>query len=150
MTEETPTAAFILSLIGGIIILLSGIAVAAFGSVFMYNMADGYYPGMMYGFRGLGYFSLLMLAVGIIGVILGIIIVVGAYFLHTRPAEHGTWGIVILVLSVISFIGGGGFLIGAILGIIGGILAIVWKPPEKPQEHAPQKPPETPPETPAQ
>jgi hypothetical protein len=32
------------------------------------------------------------------------------------------------VLSIISIVTGGGFLIGFILGIIGGALALAWKP----------------------
>jgi hypothetical protein len=36
--------------------------------------------------------------------------------------------VIVLVFSLVSLFGGGGFFIGLILGIVGGILAIVWKP----------------------
>ncbi|MCW6168129.1 MAG: hypothetical protein LVQ64_06835 [Thermoplasmatales archaeon] len=38
-------------------------------------------------------------------------------------------GVVVLVCALLSFIGGGGFYIGAILALVGGILAIIWKRP---------------------
>ena len=37
-------------------------------------------------------------------------------------------GILVLVFSIISIIGGGGFILGFILGLVGGILALTWKP----------------------
>ncbi len=37
-------------------------------------------------------------------------------------------GILVLVFSIISIIGGGGFILGFILGLVGGILALAWKP----------------------
>lgn len=138
MSEEKPTTAFILSLIAGILIALGG----AMGSVFMgmmggmyggwQGMMDGY--GMM-GFPGWGF----GMAFGIIGLIIGIIVIIGAIMLDSRPQEHKTWGIVILVFSILSIIGGmGGFGIGLILGIIGGALAISWTP--TPTAMLPQQP----------
>jgi hypothetical protein len=35
----------------------------------------------------------------------------------------------IIVLALVSFIGGGGFYIGLILALIGGIVAVTWRPP---------------------
>jgi vacuolar-type H+-ATPase subunit I/STV1 len=50
--------------------------------------------------------------------------------LNRRPHEHTTWGILILVFSVLSVFGSmmGDFSIGVLLSLIGGILAIIWKP----------------------
>ena len=48
--------------------------------------------------------------------------------LYTNPGSRSIWGILIIVFSVLSFFGFGGFIIGAILGIIGGVLALRWKP----------------------
>jgi hypothetical protein len=50
--------------------------------------------------------------------------------LNARPQEHTAWGIIVLIFSIVSFIGMGGFLIGAILGIAGGALALSLKPPQ--------------------
>lgn len=128
---EIPTVAFILSLVGGILVLLSGIMFLTIGTAFMGSMMGGYYyPGMMGGYYPgvTGFVSSIIAGIGIWGLICGILILVGAYMIYTRPDSHGIWGIIILVFSLLSFIAGGGFIIGAILGIIGGILAITWKP----------------------
>jgi hypothetical protein len=49
--------------------------------------------------------------------------------LLAKVGQRRTWGILILVFSVLSFIGLGGFVIGAILGIVGGVLILRWRPP---------------------
>ncbi|MFQ5998323.1 MAG: DUF6114 domain-containing protein, partial [Candidatus Bathyarchaeia archaeon] len=49
-----------------------------------------------------------------------------------NPAQNKAWGVIILVLSIISIVIGGGFAIGFILGIIGGALAIAWHPKTTP------------------
>jgi hypothetical protein len=145
---QKPEAAFVLSLIGGIFILLAGGAMTMFGSWvgnYGYGMMGGYggfggmmgygYPGYRYGYgmmNGLGYgFGL----VGILGVIFGIIVIISALMLNRKPEEHSMWGTLIVIFSVLSIFGGtmGGFGIGLILGLIGGILAIAWKPQTQPK-----------------
>jgi hypothetical protein len=49
----------------------------------------------------------------------------GALMLNSNPREHVTWGVVIIVFSVLSLVIGGGFVVGMILGLIGGVLALV-------------------------
>ena len=58
----------------------------------------------------------------------GILVVIGALMLNTHPKEHTSWGTIILIFSIISFLGMGGFFVGAILGIVGGVLALSWRP----------------------
>jgi hypothetical protein len=53
--------------------------------------------------------------------------VVGAAMLRAHPQEHTMWGIVIIIFSALSFVGMGGFFIGALLGIIGGAFAISYR-----------------------
>jgi len=53
-------------------------------------------------------------------VICGVIVLMGAIMLRAQPHQHMIWAIVIIVFSAVSFVGMGGFFIGAILGIIGG------------------------------
>lgn len=138
MTEvEKPNVAFVLSLIGGIFILLGGGGMTVFG---MWMGNSGY--GMMGGYRGwggmmgpvfgmmggLGYgFGFL----GIVGLIFGVIVIISAVMLNSKPKEHTTWGVVIIIFSVLSIFSSamGGFGVGLVLGIIGGILALTWKPP---------------------
>jgi len=123
MAKET-NASYILSLIGGILILLGslfmfGCGVGACGMMFMGSMM-GY---MMGGFGLLGFFNYMSL----IGIVSGIIILYGALMIKNKPKENKTWGLLILIFSLISLLGMGGFFVGAILGILGGIFAL----PEK-------------------
>ncbi len=76
------------------------------------------YGGMMGGFGGFWF----------LGLVCGIAVIIGALLLNARPLENATWGALIIVFSVISFIGMGGFFIGALLGIAGGALALSWRP----------------------
>lgn len=131
--KERPDAAVILSVIGGMAILLGGIMtfmVLGYGSN-GYGMM-GWVGGMMHDYTDMmggfgvpfGFMGVLSLA----GTVSGLIVIVGAVMLGAFPANHYTWGIVILVFSIVSFLAMGGFLIGAILGIIGGSLALSWRP----------------------
>jgi hypothetical protein len=129
MTEtEKPTAAFLLSLIGGIFILLGGGAMSMFGG-FVRMMG---FRGMMgTQFPRLGMMGGLALGLfGILGLIFGVIVIISAFMLNRKPNEHSTWGTLIVIFSVLSVFGSmmGGFGVGLILGLIGGILAITWKP----------------------
>jgi hypothetical protein len=121
--KEKPTAAFILSLLGGIFMILGGGLTLFVTSLIGYGM--GYSPGWhMMGWGMMGFLPWFW----IIGLVSGVIVLIGAAMLYTRPEESATWGVLILMFSIISLLGMGGFLIGFLLGLIGGILAIVWKP----------------------
>ena len=137
---QKPTVAFILSLIGGVFILLGGGMMFMMGSYGFGGMMNGYwgYGGMMdeygwgygpglgmmrwYGFSGI---------FGLAGVIFGVAVITGALMLYNNPAQHTKWGAVILIFSLLSIFGSSmaGFGIGLILGLIGGILALTWKAP---------------------
>ena len=98
---EKPTAAFVLSLIGGILWLLFGLAVAAIGGLVTWFIG------------GIGAIF------GVYFIIMGLIVTIGAVMMYNTPSSAHTWGIVILILSIIS---------ANIFGLIGGILALIWKP----------------------
>ena len=124
---------FVLSLIGGLIVLIFSLVNSVwFGSAAPYwGGFGGWMGGMMgnyHGFMG-DYASSygFMAGISIVGVISGIIVVISAVMLRVHPGEHLIWGTVIIVFSAISFLGMGGFFIGAILGIIGGALALSYK-----------------------
>ena len=104
---DKPTAAFVLSLIGGIFLLLGGLLATV---------------GFSFVFGGLG------ALVGIVGVIFGLIVILGAVMLYQKPQSHTMWGVVILILSIIAFPSLWGFGIGSLLAFIGAILALVYKP----------------------
>lgn len=121
------TTAIVLSLIGGIIIIV-GSAIAAFLSTFgsPYGMYYGMGPGMMDS-HWFGYGSGWMLGLILTSMVCGILVVFGAIMLNARPAEHVTWGIIVLIFSVASFIGMGGYFVGTILGIAGGVVALSYR-----------------------
>jgi len=138
MTEEKPTAAFVLSLVAGIFILLGGGMMSMLGSFmgqYGFGMMGGYggFGGMMgYGRYPFGVMGAAFGVLGVLGLVFGVIVIISALILNKKPAEHSTWGTVIVVFSVLSIFGSamGGFGVGLILGLIGGILGITWKPPE--------------------
>jgi hypothetical protein len=77
----------------------------------------------------LGGFIFLIFGIGIVGIICGIIIIVGAAAARKNPSSAKGWGIGIIVLSLVSLISLGGFGIGFLLALIGGILFVAWEPP---------------------
>ncbi len=123
MAKET-NASYLLSLIGGIFILLGslfvlGCGIGACGMMFMGSMM-GY---MMGGFGLFGFFNYM----SVIGIASGIVILYGAFMIKNRPRESKTWGLLVLIFSLISLFSMGGFFVGAILGILGGIFALSEK-----------------------
>ena len=122
--REKPYAAFILSLIGGLLILLnSALMLGMFMAGFGWMMGFGGMGGGM-GMMGPAFGGFFML-MPILALVFGALILVGAAMLYTKPEQAQSWGITILVLSIASLFSGGGFFIGSILGIIGGIIALV-------------------------
>ncbi len=128
MNSSLQTTAFILSLIGGIMVV-SGSVVSLLWPYYRWSYRGMMGPGMMmWGFgNGYGFMAVLWMT----ALISGVIMLVGAIMLNARPTEHITWGIVVLTFSLISFLGMGGFFIGAILGIAGGALALSYKSPKE-------------------
>ncbi len=126
-----PRTASIVSLVGGLLIILTGVLLIAV-SFFVLPHVD--YSNLQVP-KGLTAASIPGLISGIVGVmgafglICGAIVLVSALILLTKTSQRRVCGVLILVFSVLSFIGLGGFVIGAILGIIGGIMTLRWKPP---------------------
>jgi hypothetical protein len=126
MADQKPTVAFVLSLLAGVFIIVGGGARAMMGALIgRYRR----YSGMMVGH---GVFARMMRGLGIgfrliefVGVVFGIMVIVSALMLYSRPSGHTAWGALILVFSVLSVFGS---IFGFVLGIIGGILAIIWHP----------------------
>jgi zinc-ribbon domain len=117
--ETYPRTAYLLSLIGGILILVFSIIYA----IILLVIAS------LFAAVGFGLGVGVAVGLAVVALFFGLIVLYFAFKLKTNPANARTYGILILVFAVISFIGGGGFYIGAILALIGGILAIVWTPP---------------------
>lgn len=126
---EKPVAPFVISLIAGLLILVGGGMMISFAT-------DPYYGGMMGGFAWMmnghygmmgGYGGIWFYAFSVIGIISGILVTAGAIMLYNEPSRAYTWGTLILVFSLLSFLGMGGFMLGALLGVVGGVLALTWK-----------------------
>ncbi len=111
---KRPTAAFVLSLIGGIIILLWGASLATVGVSVQI---------ITFGFLGT-----LITLLGTLEAVLGLLVIVFGVLMFVRPKQHATFGVLVLVCSVVSLIGLGGLFLGFVLGLVGGILGIVHKP----------------------
>jgi hypothetical protein len=65
--------------------------------------------------------------IGIISIVLGVMVIVGALLLR-KPTRLREGGITVLAFSVLSVLGGGGFLAGLILGVIGAAIALSHYP----------------------
>jgi hypothetical protein len=131
VTSSYPKTASIIALVGGMIIILGGvilIGVAAFVIPHM-NLTNVTVPQGMDRASLPGLISGVLGVMGGFGLVCGAIVLISATMLLARVGQQRTWGILILVFSVLSFIGLGGFIVGAILGIVGGILTLRWKPP---------------------
>jgi len=121
--EEKPVAAFILSLAAGVLVLVGGVVLLAWM----------YYPSWM-SWRGM-MMPMMMWWAGwvwwipsIIGIVSGVVIIIGALAVYSNPQLSQLWGALILIFSLVSLLGLGGFVVGSLLGIVGGILTIGWKP----------------------
>jgi len=134
MTQNTanayPRTASVIALVGGTIITLSGVLFLAVSALILphitvsnINVPQGLpassIPGIISGVVGV---------MGAFGLVSGAVILVSSVRLLTSSDNPRTWSVLILVFSMLSFIGMGGFLIGAVLGIVGGALVLRWKP----------------------
>lgn len=121
-TEEKPTAAFVLSLIAGLWMVAMGGWMPGWPTMGGMMGAGG---GWMWGHGVMGFGGTWQPWLGLIA---GIVVLVGAVVLYSRPRTAPTWGIVIVVVSALNlFVGMGGFL-ASLLGLVGGALAAAWRP----------------------
>lgn len=116
--ESRPTTGFILTLLGGLFILMGILVALAYPPLTSYP----YYTIPTY------YYPLL-----ITSAVCGLLVLAMAVLLYWRPEFHVAWGVIALVLSVASSVGiiTGFFAlfgaIGIVFGIIGGSLALAWR-----------------------
>jgi len=121
--EERPYAAFVLSLVGGVLILVGGLL----GLTWLgWPMWGWWGMGMMGGMKW-GWMPGFLLVFSAVGIVSGAAIVTAAYKLYNKPSQAQTWGTIVLVFAAVSLLSAGGFIIGALLGIVGGLLALTWR-----------------------
>jgi hypothetical protein len=117
--SEKPTKAFTLSLIAGILIISNSVLLGVVAKWFIEIMPT--LPGSS------GNDSTFLIYLASVGLIFGMLVLIGALMLHTKPLNKKAWGVLIILFSLPSVIIGGGFIVGFILGIIGGKLALSKK-----------------------
>jgi hypothetical protein len=137
--DNYPRTAYVLSLMAGILMMASGTLALALamriGTIIRQAGEIQWRVGALVD-RSLIHTSLfsplIFLGIATFGLLCGIVVLISAVMLKRRPAAHSTWGILIVVFSVLSFFGFGGFFVGAVLGIVGGALALNWRLPTGP------------------
>jgi len=120
--NKKPTKAFLLSLIAGILII---------SNTTLLGIATRWFPGIIPTIPGSANDTTVLYRLTVIGLILGVLILLGAMLMHIKPGKKKAWGILVIVFSIPSVITGGGFIIGFILGILGGALTLSRKTEEK-------------------
>ena len=108
------SAAFILSIVSGILIVSQG-TLRFIRNQWCLELGIGEFRRSMVhgsGFR----------IISIVTVILGIIVLFGALLMRNGRTIDG--GTIVIAFSALSIMSGGGYLAGLILGVIGGALAI--------------------------
>ena len=128
--SDYPKTGSVIALIGGVFVVLCGVLLMGVSSFILPHvdfsnvttpsgLTPNALPALVSGIVGV---------MGGFGLVCGAIVLISAILLLTNSSQPRTLGVLILVFSVMSFLGLGGFVIGAILGIIGGILTLRWKP----------------------
>lgn len=116
--ESRPVTGFILTLLGGLFILLGTLMGVVYAPTTTYPYS--YIPDYYYPF---------LLTAGVCGAL----VVLVAALMYRIPDLHVTWGVIALVLSVASAVGlvTGYFAlfgaIGVVFGLIGGALSLGWR-----------------------
>ncbi len=117
------SAQFILSLGGGILILIGGI-VSLLWLIVGFPLSFGPLNDLRHAV-GEQEFRAFQIRYSVAGLSSGIAVILTSFMLNMRPQESKRWGVMIIALSAMSILGMGGFIFGMVLGIIGGALAII-------------------------
>jgi MFS family permease len=114
--EARPTAAFVVSLLGGLLMFIEGVVLSIASSIA----------------SSLGLFAAgsVLSGLGFLGGIFGFLVIVLSIQLFRHPDSHKGYSIAILVVSLLSVFGGGGFILGLVLGLIGAVLGLLFSPEE--------------------
>jgi hypothetical protein len=138
ITEAFPGTASILAIAGACFMILAGMLILAVSAFVVPHLPESFFNGTM-NFNGTGhpipfhnlpgFVGGVLTGVGLFGLISGLIVLGSGIMVRIHPEQSSVFGVLILIFSVLSFFGSGGFVIGAILGIIGGAMVLRWRKP---------------------
>jgi hypothetical protein len=125
LDQKMVKTGFILSTVSGVLIILQG-------SLHIVRAQWG----LELGLGELRRHSLMGIDLKLLGtasIILGLMVIIGAYLIHTQGrVKEGA--ITVIAFSALTIVVGGGYLIGVVLGVVGGALAYShYQPKEKPE-----------------
>jgi hypothetical protein len=127
--EKISRIAFLLSIIGAVLILINGALIAFAGTPVIISVYPASSVGELQGFWGRVGFGIRGWVEGswsFFWLFLAVVNLLSAVMLYIRPKAQRYWGNFVLVLSLFSIPIGGGFAIGLVLSIFGSATAIQW------------------------
>ncbi len=113
---------FVLSLVSGVLVTLQGL-LHVIRTQWALELGLGEFR--RHSLRGIDFKVL-----GIVTLVLGIVVLIGAYLMR-RPGREREGGITVIAFSVLTIFTGGGYFVGVILGVIGGALALTHYQPKE-------------------
>jgi len=138
MTEAYPSTASILAIVGACFMIVAGLLILALSAFVIPHLDSSFFNNATYfnnstgqmPFHNIpGFVGGILAGVGLFGLISGVIVLGSGIMVRIHPEQSTVFGVLILIFSVLSFFGSGGFVIGAILGIIGGVMILRWRRP---------------------
>ncbi|MCP8308113.1 MAG: DUF4064 domain-containing protein [archaeon] len=132
-TEERPTAAFTLSIIGVAFQFVAGLFLVFVMFTFPYTINNGHTgPGMMMPvmmFSPVFGFGIFWLILAILIIAIGLY---GALLMNSSDLSRvRTGSTLVLIASILAFPVVWGFIVGSLLMFIGSILGLTWQPIKK-------------------
>jgi hypothetical protein len=79
-----------------------------------------------------GFVGSVLAGVGLAGLVSGLVVLGSGVMLRVYPSQSVLFGVLMVLFSVLGFVGTGGFVAGAVLGIAGGVMTLRWQRPELP------------------
>jgi hypothetical protein len=132
ITEGYPNTASVLAIIGGCLMIVAGMLITALAVFIIPHLNASLFhnaTGSIQVQNVPGFVGSILEGFGLIGLISGVIVLGSGVMLRIYPRQSVVFGLLILVFSILSFFGFGGFVAGAVLGIIGGIMTLRWRQP---------------------
>ena len=79
-----------------------------------------------------GFVGSVLAGVGLAGLLSGLVVLGSGVMLRVYPDQTVLFGVLMVLFSILGFVGTGGFVVGGILGIVGGAMTLMWKRPAVP------------------